>query len=135
MEEKFPIRPVLEYYTDRPLPHRAGWAKMLCVVHEDSTPSASFREDKEIFHCFTCGFTGDALDIIQAKEGNTWHEALEMAKAITGQEGGFVKEASRPAGRCRPVRIGDLAEGGAPRPRTSGTTTKTVGRKRPRRIT
>lgn len=132
--KKFPIREVLEHYGADNLPHRHGWAKIKCVVHDDSSPSASFSEEKGSFRCFTCGFYGDAIDLIQRKEGGSWHEAVERAVQITGQDGNVTDTggAAKPQ-RHRPVRIGDVhtAGGGSPQ-RTS--TNKPAGRRRPRRI-
>ena len=69
-QTKFSIREALEAYGAENLPHRpGGWAKIKCVIHEDSNPSASFNESKGQFRCFTCDFFGDALDLIQLKEG------------------------------------------------------------------
>ena len=134
--KKFPIREVLEFYGADQLPHRHGWAKIKCVIHDDSSPSASFNEEKGSFRCFTCGFYGDAIDLIRHKESASWHEAVERAQEITGQDGNVVTDSGpgKPQ-RHRPVRIGEVRTAGGGSPRTaSSSSSKPAGRRRPRRI-
>lgn len=134
MDLKFDIRRVLEFYDAEHLPSRGGWAKIRCVIHEDGSPSASFNELEGRFRCFVCDFFGDAIDLIRAKEGSTWHEAVKRAQEITGQDGSFKapEAVTAKARRLKPIRIGEPREGRGESPARS--TSQPTGRKRPRRI-
>lgn len=52
-----------------------------CVVHTEGNPSMSVDLDKQLVNCFSCGFGGDAIAIIERKEGLEFKEALEWAKS------------------------------------------------------
>ncbi len=53
----------------------------LCPFHEERTPSFSVAEDKQIFHCFSCGRGGNVFKFIMEKEGKSFPEAvIEVAE-------------------------------------------------------
>ena len=55
--------------------------------HDDSSPSFTVNESKNVWHCFGCdrmGFDGDAIGLIQAVEGVGFQEAVLEAADITG---------------------------------------------------
>lgn len=48
----------------------------LCPFHEERTPSFSVAEDKQIFHCFSCGRGGNVFKFIMEIENKTFPEAI-----------------------------------------------------------
>ncbi|QCX24716.1 DNA primase [Companilactobacillus futsaii] len=53
----------------------------LCPFHEERTPSFSVAEDKQIFHCFSCGRGGNVFKFIMEMESKTFPEAvIEVAQ-------------------------------------------------------
>lgn len=87
MAHKFSIKTVIEHYAERPIPERGtGWTPILCPMHDEARPSAAYNEAKGTLSCMGCMFYGDALDIIEAKEGVTdFKEQVKIAEAITGE--------------------------------------------------
>ncbi|WP_018658825.1 DNA primase [Allofustis seminis] len=54
-----------------------------CPFHEDNTPSFSVSEDKQLFHCFSCGRGGTIFTFLQEIEGITFPEAvIKVAEMI-----------------------------------------------------
>ncbi len=131
MSGKFNIVAVIEHYTGDVLSLGGGWVKLKCPVHDENNPSASYKSDKGSVRCFGCGFFGDAIDLIQRKEGLDYGEARERASEITGEtlDGTSLFTRQEPVGRCKPVRLFDGNH--APPRRTSAAT---VVRRKPRRI-
>ena len=52
-------------------------AKACCPFHNEQTPSFIADLTKGTYHCFGCGITGNAIDLIMAKEGLARNEAVE----------------------------------------------------------
>jgi len=53
----------------------------LCPFHEERTPSFSVAEDKQIFHCFSCGRGGNVYKFIMEMENKSFPEAvIEVAQ-------------------------------------------------------
>ncbi|MFD0897602.1 DNA primase [Loigolactobacillus binensis] len=48
----------------------------LCPFHEERTPSFSVAEDKQIFHCFSCGRGGNVFKFIMDVENLSFPEAV-----------------------------------------------------------
>ncbi|WP_225417605.1 DNA primase [Lentilactobacillus kosonis] len=48
----------------------------LCPFHEERTPSFSVSEDKQIFHCFSCGRGGNVFKFLMELENLTFPEAV-----------------------------------------------------------
>lgn len=48
----------------------------LCPFHEERTPSFSVSEDKQIFHCFSCGRGGNVFKFIMELENIGFQEAV-----------------------------------------------------------
>lgn len=49
----------------------------LCPFHEERTPSFSVTEDKQIFHCFSCGRGGNVFKFIMEIENLSFPEAVK----------------------------------------------------------
>jgi DNA primase len=55
----------------------------LCPFHSEKTPSFTVNEDLQIFKCFGCGESGDAIKFYQKTESLTFPEALkELAEKV-----------------------------------------------------
>ncbi|MFD1418126.1 DNA primase [Companilactobacillus keshanensis] len=53
----------------------------LCPFHEERTPSFTVTEEKQFFHCFSCGRGGNVYKFIMEMESKTFPEAvIEVAK-------------------------------------------------------
>ncbi|MGY5269626.1 DNA primase [Lactiplantibacillus plantarum] len=50
----------------------------LCPFHEERTPSFSVNEQKQIFHCFSCGRGGNVFSFIMDLENLSFPEAVVM---------------------------------------------------------
>jgi len=51
--------------------------KALCPFHSEKTPSFVVSPAKQIFHCFGCGATGDAIKFVMDIEKLSYPEAIE----------------------------------------------------------
>lgn len=56
----------------------------LCPFHNDTNPSFSVVDDKQFFHCFSCGAHGDVFDFVQKIEGLTFPETLAKLADMAG---------------------------------------------------
>ncbi len=50
----------------------------LCPFHEERTPSFSVNQELNLFHCFGCQESGDAIGFIQKTEAMDFREAVEL---------------------------------------------------------
>lgn len=58
----------------------------LCPFHDDHKPSMCVVPGKQIFHCFSCGATGDVFSFVMKYLGLDFREALEMLAERAGVE-------------------------------------------------
>ncbi len=56
----------------------------LCPFHGEKTPSFSVSPDKQFFHCFGCGESGDIFDFMMKSQGVDFPEALRLLGARYG---------------------------------------------------
>lgn len=56
----------------------------LCPFHEERTPSFSVSEEKQIFHCFSCGRGGNAFKFIMELENISFPEAVAKVAEFVG---------------------------------------------------
>lgn len=75
VKERADIIKVAEYFGIKL--NRAN--KIRCLWHNEKTPSLSFSQSKQIFHCFGCGISGDCITLV-SKLLNI--NAYESAKQI-----------------------------------------------------
>ncbi len=55
----------------------------LCPFHKEKTPSFNVNEERNFYHCFGCGASGDAIRFVQETEGLTFIEAIrELAQSL-----------------------------------------------------
>lgn len=72
----------------------------LCPFHGESTPSFSVSEDKQIFHCFGCGASGNAITFIMDLENRSFIESIQkLAERVDvgldmmpAQSGGYTEQ-------------------------------------------
>ena len=48
----------------------------ICPFHDEKTPSFSVSEDKQIFHCFSCGRGGNVFKFLMDLEKISFPEAV-----------------------------------------------------------
>ncbi|MFC5591032.1 DNA primase [Sporosarcina soli] len=58
----------------------------LCPFHGESTPSFSVSEEKQLFHCFGCGASGNAITFIMDIENRPFTDAVVQLAERTGIE-------------------------------------------------
>ncbi len=51
----------------------------LCPFHEERTPSFSVSEDKQIFHCFSCGRGGNVFKFLMELQNISFPEAVKKS--------------------------------------------------------
>ncbi|GAB4323245.1 MAG: hypothetical protein Kow0074_15320 [Candidatus Zixiibacteriota bacterium] len=56
----------------------------LCPFHTEKTPSFSVHGDRQFFHCFGCGKSGDVFTFLMEHEGWTFFEALKYCADRAG---------------------------------------------------
>ena len=59
--------------------------KALCPFHEEEKPSLSIDRRKGVYHCFGCGQSGDHLTFLQTHARQSFSEAVEELRQLTGQ--------------------------------------------------
>jgi len=64
----------------------------LCPFHPDKDPSFSVSEEKQIFHCFGCGESGDVFKFLMKMQGMSFVEAV---KALANRYGIIIPERPR----------------------------------------
>jgi len=58
--------------------------KALCPFHREKTPSFVISPDKQIWHCFGCGKSGDVLSFVQEMEGLSFPDTLRLLAPRAG---------------------------------------------------
>ncbi len=56
----------------------------LCPFHSEKTPSFTVSPDKQLFHCFGCGASGNAFSLIMQMEKPTFPEAARFLARRSG---------------------------------------------------
>ena len=67
----------------------------LCPFHKEKTPSFSVQQNRQTYHCFGCGKSGDIFTFIMETEGLGFREALAYLADKAGvqlSERGFAKQ-------------------------------------------
>ncbi|MHC9536219.1 DNA primase [Dellaglioa sp. BT-FLS60] len=58
----------------------------LCPFHEEKTPSFSVSEEKQIFHCFSCGRGGNVFKFLTELDGLSFPESVNKVAEFAGIE-------------------------------------------------
>ena len=53
---------------------------MHCVFHDESTPSLSVSEEKNLYHCFGCGAAGSVIDWVMKTQGVSLPHAVQLLR-------------------------------------------------------
>jgi DNA primase len=61
----------------------ASW-KGLCPFHGEKTPSFHVHGDRQFFHCFGCGASGDAIKFVQLNDSLNFPDAVRQLAARAG---------------------------------------------------
>lgn len=73
-----------------------------CPLHDERTPSFTVTPSKQLFKCFGCDAGGDALSLVQLKEGLDFPAALEFLARRSGIE--LQREDEDPGAQARRAR-------------------------------
>jgi len=57
-----------------------------CPFHQEKTPSFNVSPDKQFYHCFGCGASGDALRFVMEHDRLDFPEAVELLAQAAGLE-------------------------------------------------
>lgn len=57
-----------------------------CPFHDEKTPSFSVNADKQFYHCFGCGVSGNAIGFLMEYERRSFPEAIEYLAQLQGME-------------------------------------------------
>lgn len=68
----------------------------LCPFHKEKTPSFSVSPDKQIYHCFGCGESGDAISFLMKYDNLNFLEAVEHLADKVGIHLDMSKEKAKP---------------------------------------
>jgi DNA primase len=86
LRRRVPIARVLELLAFRPLRRSGAELRGACPIHRAASPrSRSFAAnvEKNLFHCFHCGASGNALELYAAAHRTTvYHAALELCERL-----------------------------------------------------
>lgn len=69
-----------------PLKKAGATYKACCPFHDEKTPSFNVNPQKQFYHCFGCGASGDALTFLMEYDGLSFVEAIESLAAMYGME-------------------------------------------------
>ncbi len=69
-----------------PLKKAGSTYKACCPFHDEKTPSFNVNPQKQFYHCFGCGASGDAIKFLTEYDGLTFVEAVETLAAMNGLE-------------------------------------------------
>ena len=56
----------------------------VCPFHDDTNPSLSISPEKQIFRCFVCGTSGNAISFVKKYKGLNQFEAMKLVAEISG---------------------------------------------------
>ena len=56
----------------------------LCPFHSEKSPSFSVRPERQMYHCFGCGKSGDPISFVMEYENYSFKEAVDFLAARAG---------------------------------------------------
>ena len=73
----------------------------LCPFHKEKSPSFHVSGEKQLFHCFGCGASGNLVQFVMRAEGLDFVEALKLLAERAGIE---LPEAGQASGESQQIR-------------------------------
>jgi DNA primase len=67
-----------------PLKKAGATYKACCPFHQEKTPSFNVNPQKQMYHCFGCGASGDAVKFLMEYDGLSFVEAIETLASQMG---------------------------------------------------
>ena len=61
-------------------------SEVRCVFHDDASPSFNINPARQVFHCFGCKKSGDAITFVREIETLTFDDALKTLADRAGIE-------------------------------------------------
>ncbi|MCH2158040.1 MAG: DNA primase [Oleiphilaceae bacterium] len=79
--------PLVDVVSSRIKLKKAGTSyKACCPFHNENTPSFNVNAQKNFYHCFGCGASGDAISFLREYDNLNFVEAVEELAKIAGVE-------------------------------------------------
>lgn len=79
--------PLVEVVSSRIKLKKAGTSyKACCPFHNENTPSFNVNAQKNFYHCFGCGASGDAISFLREHDNLSFVDAIEELAKIAGLE-------------------------------------------------
>ncbi|WP_231878338.1 CHC2 zinc finger domain-containing protein, partial [Oleiphilus sp. HI0117] len=79
--------PIAEVVGSRVQLKKAGTAlKACCPFHQEKTPSFHVNAQKNFYHCFGCGASGNSINFLREHDNLDFNEAVEELAKIAGIE-------------------------------------------------
>ena len=69
-----------------PLKRSGTSLKACCPFHQEKTPSFHVLPQKNFYHCFGCGASGDAISFLREFDSLSFNEAVEELARMAGLE-------------------------------------------------
>lgn len=91
-----------------PLKKRGNNYIACCPFHQEKTPSFTVSAVKQMYHCFGCGVSGDAVKFIMDHTGLDFVSALERLASICGVTIQYIKPQNSDADRVNASRNNEL---------------------------
>lgn len=93
IKARMPLRRVVEQIGGVQLRGHGKSLKGLCPFHEETVPSFTVSQDKQLFHCFGCKRGGDVITFVQLIKRVDYADALEILADFLDID---IKDFSRP---------------------------------------
>ncbi len=78
---------IVELISSRIRLKKAGGSyKACCPFHDEKTPSFHVTPDKQLYYCFGCEASGNAINFLMAYEGRSFNEAVDELARTAGIE-------------------------------------------------
>ncbi len=75
IKNKISLSQYISRYAD--VKHKRGSDYVCCCpFHEEKTPSFYIHDDKQYFHCFGCGVSGDVFKFVSLYDHLSWYESV-----------------------------------------------------------
>lgn len=79
--------PIQDVVSSRiPLKRSGSSLKACCPFHQEKTPSFHVLPQKNFYHCFGCGMSGDAISFLREFDSLSFNEAVEELARMAGLE-------------------------------------------------